>query len=250
MALTYHHLKQFDNAKKALEKHMSITPSKTIEHMLNALNGITTNSSPKEYVVELFDNYAETFDNHLVKSLKYISPKKISNMIEFCSFAPKPNVLDLGCGTGLVVENLLEKIELGEKSGVDIAPRMIEKAGKKRIYDELICSDIHDFIQKGDIPKFDIITSTDVFIYVGNPERIIQNLGQKMKPNALFCFDFETEDCESFTLRQTGRFAHNPDYMKSLCKQAGLEYIDFQIDNIRYDLGKPIKGAFVIARKQ
>src|SRR5215211_4972001 len=92
------------------------------------------------YVRALFDDYAPRFDRHLTRSLAYRGPELIADALRrACSkrlrdfrFGP---TLDLGCGTGLVaqaLDGLCSSIE-----GVDLSPRMLEKAGRTRLYDAL-----------------------------------------------------------------------------------------------------------------
>ena len=70
--------------------------------MLSSLNGNNLEKAPSSYVEELFDNYAENFENHLVKKLKY-STKRVKDIIlKYTNKKSFKSVLDLGCGTGLV----------------------------------------------------------------------------------------------------------------------------------------------------
>ena len=62
----------FENEKKdlAIETYknlLKIKPDHTRAlHLLNALNGETTDSAPNEYVSNLFDTFAKNFENTLV----------------------------------------------------------------------------------------------------------------------------------------------------------------------------------------
>ena len=66
---------EFNNEKEAiifLEKAIDLKPDyEQATHLLAALNGNNVEKAPSNYVEELFDNYAENFENHLVKKLKY-----------------------------------------------------------------------------------------------------------------------------------------------------------------------------------
>ena len=79
------------------------------------------------------------------------------------------NVLDLGCGTGLGANFYRPFAET--LTGVDISPKMLEKAEEKKLYDRI---HVFDMLQKWEFTeKFDLIYSSDVFVYFGNLEPII-----------------------------------------------------------------------------
>ena len=72
-------------------------------HFIAALIGKTTGTAPKAYVEDLFDDYASNLDHSLVNKLEYKIPKIISKKAQSTCFNNSlGDVLDLGCGTGLV----------------------------------------------------------------------------------------------------------------------------------------------------
>ena len=50
--------------------------------------------------------------------------------------AAKGEIIDLGCGTGLIGQAL--KKRRNRLTGVDISSAMLEQAGKKGVYDKLV----------------------------------------------------------------------------------------------------------------
>ena len=88
--------------------------------------------APRQFIAQLFDQYADRFDDILVGALKYQAPDFLLDMIE--RFVPSRDldVLDLGCGTGLVGSRL--RPLAGTLTGVDVAARMIEMARKPRTF--------------------------------------------------------------------------------------------------------------------
>ena len=88
------------NYQKALE----FEPEYAIpKHMLNSLTGQTSKEPPKQYVKNLFDDYAHRFNNALVDNLQYSLPFIIKDLIVKSNTQKSKfkNVIDLGCGTGL-----------------------------------------------------------------------------------------------------------------------------------------------------
>jgi predicted TPR repeat methyltransferase len=86
-------------------------------------------AAPKEYVIGLFDRYADHFDEHLVGKLRYRTPSLLLDAV--MRLAPSGNlgtldILDLGCGTGLV-GSLLRPLAR-TLTGVDISSNMLQIA--------------------------------------------------------------------------------------------------------------------------
>ena len=64
--------------------------------------GNTPAKQPASMVRSTFDGMAAQFDQHLVSGLKYKLPREVADMINERYPDRKLNVLDLGCGTGLL----------------------------------------------------------------------------------------------------------------------------------------------------
>ena len=98
------------------------------------------------YVRHLFDQFAGTFDTHMVGHLGYAGPQillDLAGMVMPALMDPagaQLSVLDLGCGTGLA--GVVFKPLAARLDGIDLSPRMIEKAGERQIYDHLAVADL------------------------------------------------------------------------------------------------------------
>ena len=82
MGIALTQLGRKDEAKESYKK--AITLSRKFgwaSHMLAALTQETTESAPRDYVEGLFDNYASTFEDSLVKQLDYQVPRVIADII-------------------------------------------------------------------------------------------------------------------------------------------------------------------------
>ena len=120
-------------------------------HLLAAMTGAKTKRAPKNYVQDLFDDYAETFDRDLVNDLNYVVPQLIENAVSAylttCPRSTAPTfekVLDLGCGTGLVAEAIRPLTT--HITGVDLSSKMLEIAISANRIEESIVSDMTDFL--------------------------------------------------------------------------------------------------------
>ena len=225
------------NYKKAIELKGD---SKKFKHIFDALTGKTTNFAPREYVEVLFDNYAINFENSLVNKLEYKIPNKIVEMI----VAKNPNiqlgsVLDLGCGTGLIGDEI--KKYCSNLEGVDLSKLMLEKASAKNIYDKLEHKDIVEYLSTEDL-DFNYFISSDVFVYVGNLSEIFRLIKSRNKSKGKFVFSTEHTDRDGFFLEQTGRYSHSKKYIESLCNKFGYKLSHFEVVNLRKNKNKFIIG--------
>ena len=143
----YASLGQLDMAVRNYEKALSIKPDYAVpQHMLNALTGNKSTEPPKEYVKNLFDDYAERFDESLVGQLGYKLPFLMKELIFKLDPTRKifEKVIDLGCGTGLTGKELRDISK--NLTGIDISSNMVAKTREQDVYDRLIVGDIVDTV--------------------------------------------------------------------------------------------------------
>ena len=112
----------------------------------------------------VYDNWASSYDTY-VKSLNYTGPKEIVNkLITYLENTNgKQNILDFGCGTGLVGEELIKHNFNILLDGIDVSDKMIEIAESKKIYNNIYNINLHieDFDKD---TKYNFIVSSGVFL--------------------------------------------------------------------------------------
>jgi predicted TPR repeat methyltransferase len=190
------------------------SPEGIADYMLSALkpeNG--QKPMPKNYVSELFDKYAGSFDKHLIDTLKYDAPKKLIGLLKL-SINSRFEILDIGCGTGLMGKLL--KPYASKIVGVDLSKEMLARAKLTGVYDKLISEEILEFLNKCN-DKFDLVVSSDVFIYIGELSNIFMTLSRIVKTGGFFCFSLEKNESNEFTLSpKTLRYGHSKRYIQKL----------------------------------
>jgi predicted TPR repeat methyltransferase len=146
LAILGNRLSELGHPAAALEcfrRKLANDPWDTVAgHFVSALSGANPDRPRDEYVRQLFDNCADTFDQQLVEGLSYSVPRELVAAV--VAAAPVGSlswdVLDLGCGTGLVGVEIAPHAR--SLKGVDLSPKMIERARERGIYSELICGDL------------------------------------------------------------------------------------------------------------
>lgn len=252
LALLYLQTDRKPDAAANLRKLLELTPGNTsARHLLDALDGKTTERAPAEYVRELFDQYAETFESHLVNKLDYRMPQLLGDVLHgHIGAARDLALLDLGCGTGLMGEVLRDIcIRL---VGVDISPKMVEKTLEKDLYTEAHADDLLTFMQRCAAADFDLVTAADVFVYLGDLGAIFREAGRLLRPGGWFAFTVEATAADEqgdFVLDATGRYRHNAGYLQRLAAASGLSQAHFSDAVIRTQNERPVNGYLCVYAK-
>lgn len=239
---------QFKAAEDHYNKVLEIKPGDEASNfMLQSLGTSTTpDAVPAQHVRRIFDQCAGTFEKILVNDLEYKTPELLFNLVR-PHLKQDLAVLDLGCGTGLGSQFYRPFAQL--LIGVDVSSKMLHKALEKNIYDDLFTFDI---LQEWVFPQpFDLIYSSDVFVYCGNLDPIIRSASSYLVPGGLIAFSVEKLEDErtSYQLFPSGRYAHSQRYIRACLKQHGLAPIEETDSVIRKQSGEGVKGLLIVAEK-
>ena len=246
-------LNRRDEALPLFERKLALTPDDDyVRHMVSFLRGDQTDRATAEYVTRTFDEYAQTFETHLQKGLQYDVPQRLAELIAQSGQAPAGQwrALDLGCGTGLVGEAI--RAQCGELVGIDLSERMLDKAREKNIYQALICSDLLPAMQAEPAASFDVVTSADVFIYIGKIDEIVQQARRVLRGGGLMAFSVEDIDAAAtgqpeYQLKSSsGRYGQSAAYLNRLASENGFKVLSMQDCVLRKEEDVPMHGKLVL----
>ncbi len=97
-------------------------------------------------------------------------------------------VLDLGCGDGILTEQLAALVPYGKVLGIDASVGMLETARKLTSNNlKFVCMDINNINFTN---EFDIIFSNAALHWVKGHEQLLKNTYQALKPNGAIFWDF------------------------------------------------------------
>ena len=85
--------------------------------------------------------WADDYEGHMVGELGYCSPRLVAERLTKHLKNTDAEILDVGCGTGLTSDHLHEQ-GFGNVDGVDLTEEMLDKAGGRNIYRNLIQADL------------------------------------------------------------------------------------------------------------
>ena len=245
LGITLKELGRLEDAESSYNQAIALNSDfSETKHMLAALHGKTTTTAPRDYIEDLFDNYAAKFDVSLVNNLEYKMPRLISEMIiKESKFDSLGSIMDLGCGTGLFGKEIKQYCENLE--GIDLSERMLDKAKEKNVYNKLIKQDIITYLSNENF-NFDYFISADVFIYIGDLSDVFRLIKSRNKTGGKLAFSTEDLSGEGFFLEQSGRYSHSKNYIEGLCEQFGYKLIHYENQLLRKEKNQDISGGLYL----
>lgn len=210
--------------------------------------GTVPSAPPRAYVQQLFDGYADSFEAHLVGTLRYRAHEVLVAQLQGVAPPRFKCALDLGCGTGLcgpLLKALADRVD-----GVDLSAPMLDKARALGVYTRLEHTELVEHLKHTD-ERHDLVVAADVFIYVGALEPVFRVVQRVLERGGLFVFCVEEAGDEvDFELRASLRYAHSRRYLRKLAEQAGFELLKLHAQAIREDQRQPIAGLYAVLRKR
>jgi len=229
-----------DDAIVNLRKAQQLSPqSGVISHLLASLSGETTQQAPAAFVTWLFNSYANRFDNHLA-SLAYQGPYMLHQLAERAGWAADASrtIVDLGCGTGLSGQPF--RPYAAALHGIDLAPRMLEQAQMRGIYDSLQQAEVHAALKAYADTSCDTVIAADTLIYIGDVAELFVQVARILRPGGSFLITVERGEAD-FVLTRTGRYSHGDAYLQRCAKDL-LDHTDQMDGTLRVEAGKFTAG--------
>ena len=127
----------------------------------------------KADIIEFFDRCAPSWDAELIRS-----DRKISIILDNAGVKQGSRVLDVACGTGVLMPDSLSRG--AEVTGIDISPEMIKLAEQKYAGTgvRFICGDV----EAADVGQdFDAIVVYNAFPHFPDPGNLIKVLASRLR---------------------------------------------------------------------
>ena len=126
----------------------------------------------KDTIREFFNGFASNWDNEPIADVKIIN-----TILDNANIKNGIDVLDVGCGTGVMFPFYMER-NVNSITAVDLSPEMIKIAKSKFPQAEVICGDAENTTFEH---KFDVIMIYNAFPHFPNPQNLIENLSKHLK---------------------------------------------------------------------
>jgi len=207
---------------------------------------------PKAYVRALFDQYAPKFETALVDDLGYRGPTLLFKAVLAARRAVKKpaffkRAIDLGCGTGLAATAFAKEVD--HFTGVDLSPRMIEKARATGLYAELEVADMLAGLRGRPEASAELILAADAMVYVADLAPVLGEAKRVLVSGGVLAFTVETHRGDGVILGEGLRYAHSAGYVRASINDAGLSLSQFDELSARNEDNAPVPGLVVVAAK-
>jgi predicted TPR repeat methyltransferase len=246
----WHTVNQREPALKFYRRYLYMHPGDAEAlHMIASLGGrAVPKRASDEYLRMHFDSYAEDFDKSLLKELGYQAPKVLGATVLKArgSRAPKADICDIGCGTGLMGLEL--KGIARTLTGVDLSRKMAALTRARGIYDRVAVGEVTKFL-RANKARYDIVVAADVLIYFGDITALFKAAARALRPGGLFAFTAESRRGGTYHLTVTGRYAHNPAWLDKVAAEAGFTKRGHVRAPLREEVGKPVPGYYGVMER-
>lgn len=131
-----------------------------------------------------FDNQAPVYDE--TDTLLYSKYGKISckNISDYLSDKKFDSLLDIGCGTGFLI-NLLAQKHNAQFTGLDLSSEMVRQAESKKIATAKFVEGSSDALPFAD-NTFDVVTCSQSFHHYPDTDKAMQEALRVLKPGGLY----------------------------------------------------------------
>ncbi len=207
---------------------------------------------PPAYVRALFDQYAPKFETALVDDLGYRGPSLLFRAVLSARAAVrKPaffkRAIDLGCGSGLAATAFAREVD--EFIGVDLSPRMIERARATGLYAELEVTEMVQGLRGRPDASADLILAADAMVYLADLAPVLAEARRVLVAGGLLAFTVETHGGDGVILGEGLRYAHGAGYVRRTIEAAGLALSQLEDLSARNEDNVPVPGLVVVAGK-
>ena len=249
LGATWRRLAEPEKAAMQLRRSLALDP----EDLLGAAAELATLDAgtadlPATYIRALFDQYADDFERNLIENLGYRGPGLLRRAVERCWPIPAggADILDLGCGIGLAAtafRDVARRID-----GVDLSPRMIEKAARRGVYDSLEVADAVAAMAVS-APRWNLILAADMLVYYADLAPLFSAAARALPPGGALAATAETAAGTAPVLKQTRRFGHPESHLRQAAATAGLRVALLEPASARTEKGQPVPGHVLVLAK-
>lgn len=143
----------------------------------------------------LYRDWAASYEQDMVQPLGYVGPARIAEIAAQASGNQNHHVLDVGCGTGLVGQQL-HRLGFNALDGLDFSQAMLEQAHKKGIYQSLIQADLNAPLNVRS-ESYDLLVSCGTFTHGHVGPNAFDELLRITRTGGLLCLSINAAIYES-----------------------------------------------------
>jgi len=194
----------------------------------------------KDFISINFSEAAETY-NLWAKHQQFAAAKLIKSQPDIRIGA---NILDAGCGTGLLTQMACDHYNNARFLGIDISEQMINHCQAKFGHKKNMQFLVHDLEKLNEINlpyHFDLILSSFTLQWITNVDHVLQTLINSLRPGGYIgiaipvkgsLFELYDSYYSAFNTQMAGLSYKDPDYYISILERLHTSIYTVQVENI------------------
>ncbi|MBU1196157.1 MAG: class I SAM-dependent methyltransferase [Proteobacteria bacterium] len=168
-----------------------VSDNKTLDKVYTAQNS--------EQLMDAYKDWATKYDSDTVCEFGYVAHIESAKALDKALDDKECRILDAGCGTGLVAEEL-SKLGYTQMDALDYSKEMLEKAAVKKLYQDYIQADLNAPLDMPD-DSYDAVVCTGTFTYGHVKPHAFNELVRVSKPGGIVCFTIREGAFEDYDYR-------------------------------------------------
>lgn len=169
-----------------------VSDNKTLDKVYTAKN--------HEQLMDAYKDWATDYDTDTVNRFGYVAHIESADALDRALEEKNVYILDAGCGTGLVGEELVKK-GYSKLDALDYSKEMLDEAEEKNIYQHHIQADLSKRLDMED-NRYEAVVCTGTFTYGHVKAHAFDELVRITKPGGIICFTIREGAYEEYGYRQ------------------------------------------------
>lgn len=178
----------------------------------------------------LFDSWAPVYDSPFPAVFYQAIHQRLMDIVEP---SPSPDVLDIGCGTGRLLQRLANQYPGLRGTGLDFSPEMLRQARRTNRHRPRLI-----FVQGNSAPlrfgneQFDAVFSTFSFLHYPDPDQVFAEVHRVLRPDGVFYLVDpvinEADQVVSVPISPDGMKIYGRKVREQIGAQAGFRCVEHQ----------------------
>ena len=165
----------------------------------DTLNKVYTAKNHAE-LMDAYKDWAADYDADTVDAFGYVAHIESARALDQVVEDKNARILDAGAGTGLVGEEL-KKMGYKQLDALDYSREMLDEAGKKGVYQELLQADMSRPLKIAN-DSYDAIVCTGTFTFGHVDANAFDELVRITRPGGKICFTIREGAYEAYGYRR------------------------------------------------
>jgi predicted TPR repeat methyltransferase len=214
--------------------------------------GDAPDRTPAAHLLSLYETRSHFWD----AEESYFAPVLVAGAFRRHAPPAPSDVLDIGCGTGLMGEAV--RGQAAALDGVDLSGAMLERAAAKKLYNHLFQADLVSFMA-GHERAYDAILGAATLIHFGDLKPLFQAAFRCLRDRGLLIFTLFHAEADakagyavaaSARLAQSGCFEHSAHYVEGLAPETGFDVLRLEKIVHEHDQdGHGVAGLLAVLRR-